>query len=74
MEKEFVYEVAFYNKWFTMGLTEKDMLELEEFFIKNPNAGDVIQGTGGAKKLRWILPDKGKQGGTRIIFVDFISY
>jgi hypothetical protein len=33
----------------------------------------IIPGTGGAIKLRWSLPDKGKRGGIRIIYVDIVK-
>ena len=36
--------------------------------IANPNAGDVIPGTGGVRKLRWKAPGRGKRGGYRIIY------
>ncbi len=35
----------------------------------NPRKGDVIQGTGGARKVRVSLPGRGKSGGARIIYV-----
>ncbi len=34
-----------------------------------PDAGDVIPGAAGARKLRWAARGKGKRGGTRIIYV-----
>lgn len=39
----------------------------------NPQAGDVIQGTGGFRKMRWLDPrrGKGKRGGLRIIYFYF---
>jgi len=39
--------------------------------LKNPQAGDIIQGTGGLIKLRFPLPDTGKSGGARVLYVDF---
>ena len=33
----------------------------------NPAAGDVIEGTGGARKLRFAGKGKGKSGGYRVI-------
>lgn len=33
----------------------------------NPKAGDLIQGTGGIRKLRWGRSGGGKSGGVRII-------
>jgi hypothetical protein len=55
-----------------MGLTDEDLRRVEIFIMCNPNGGDVLQGTGGAVKLRWALPSnsKGKRGGIRIIYVD----
>lgn len=35
----------------------------------NPHKGDVIQGTGGARKIRISLPGRGKSGGARVIYV-----
>ena len=32
-----------------------------------PTAGDLIPGTGGVRKLRWVLEGRGKRGGARII-------
>lgn len=33
----------------------------------NPLVGDVIQGSGGLRKIRWSRPGQGKRGGVRII-------
>ncbi len=33
-----------------------------------PEAGDLIRGSGGLRKIRWSLPGKGKRGGLRIIY------
>jgi hypothetical protein len=35
----------------------------------HPDAGDVIPGAGGARKLRWAAKGEGKRGGARIIYV-----
>lgn len=37
------------------------------FVAENPDAGDVIPGTGGARKIRFPLRNKGKSGGVRVI-------
>ena len=34
----------------------------------NPQAGEVIQGTGGLRKVRWSVPGAGKRGGVRVIY------
>ena len=37
------------------------------YISKNPNAGEIMPGTGGARKLRFAGRGKGKSGGYRII-------
>lgn len=43
---------------------------LERILIKNPKIGDVIQGTGGARKMRIQLDGRGKSGGGRVVYLD----
>lgn len=42
---------------------------LAVYLINHPDAGDVIPGAGGARKLRWAAKGKGKRGGAQIIYV-----
>jgi hypothetical protein len=42
---------------------------LAAYLADQPDAGDVIGGAGGARKLRWAAKGKGKRGGARIIYV-----
>jgi mRNA-degrading endonuclease RelE of RelBE toxin-antitoxin system len=39
------------------------------YLIDHPDAGDVIPGAGGARKLRWAAKGKGRRGGARIIYL-----
>ena len=39
------------------------------YLVGHPDAGDVIPGAGGARKLRWAAKGKGKRGGARIVYV-----
>jgi hypothetical protein len=41
---------------------------LINFLARNPEAGDLIPGTGGVRKLRWALEGRGKSGGARVIY------
>lgn len=50
------------------------MIDLEVYLCEHPDAGDIIPGAGGLRKLRFSLKDKGKRGGARIIYVDFAFY
>lgn len=47
---------------------EAERFELIDFVARNPEAGDVIQGTGGVRKLRWGRSGSGKRGGARVIY------
>jgi hypothetical protein len=60
----------FTKKWKELGLTDENLRELENILLENPKAGDVIQGTGGLRKIRIPLENTGKRGGARTIYVD----
>jgi hypothetical protein len=74
MTREFIELPEFIKCWNEIGLSEDDLFELEDYLCKNPDKGDVIQGTGGLRKLRWNLKNKGKRGGVRTLYVDFVYY
>lgn len=38
------------------------------FIAGNPEAGDVVAGSGGCRKVRWGACGKGKRGGVRVIY------
>ncbi|MCX2699292.1 type II toxin-antitoxin system RelE/ParE family toxin [Ochrobactrum chromiisoli] len=48
-------------------MTEDERLRLNNLLAESPMAGELIQGTGGARKLRFAKPGKGKSGSYRII-------
>jgi len=56
-------------------LTDEEYAELQGVLIVQPNAGDVIPGTGGLRKLRWSQKrrGKGKRGGVRVIYYWYVS-
>lgn len=49
-------------------LTDDEYADFQQFLAKNPLAGDVIQQTGGLRKVRWVSGGKGKRGGVRVIY------
>ncbi len=50
-----------------LGLTEAVRFEIIDWIADNPTAGDPIEGTGGARKVRFAGKGKGKSGGYRVI-------
>ncbi len=42
--------------------------DLQEALVIRPDLGDLIQGSGGLRKVRWNLKGTGKSGGVRIIY------
>lgn len=70
MTRKFVYTEPFRKCWKAMGLSDKDLSVLENILLENPQLGDVIEGTGGARKMRIQLDGRGKSGGGRVIYLD----
>jgi hypothetical protein len=50
---------------------EESLRDLQLDLIANPMKGDVIQGTGGFRKVRVRLPGRGKSGSLRAIYLYF---
>lgn len=48
-------------------VTDEERNDIASFLAPNPDAGEVMAGTGGARKLRFAGRGKGKSGGYRII-------
>jgi len=74
MTREFVMMPEFDRQWQKMGLGDNDLHRLQETLLKNPNAGDVIQGTKGLRKIRIAFEGQGKSGSGRVVYVDFAFY
>jgi len=53
-------------------LSDEDIFEIQNFLLGRPDAGDVIRGSGGYRKLRWADKGHGKRGGARIIYFYYI--
>jgi len=47
---------------------EEALWELENELLQNPDKGDLIQGTGGFRKIRMKLPGRGKSAGARVVY------
>ena len=49
-------------------LTDDEYLGLQLFLLERPDAGQIVRGTRGVRKLRWAIAGRGKSGGLRIIY------
>ena len=63
-----VAETEPFQRKITKLLSVEEQEDLIAYLSEQPNAGDIIQGTRGIRKLRWARGDKGKSGGIRVIY------
>jgi mRNA-degrading endonuclease RelE of RelBE toxin-antitoxin system len=49
-------------------LSDDEYARLQWHLVLYPKAGDVIQGAGGLRKIRWPVDGRGKRGGVRVIY------
>ena len=55
-------------------MNDADLLNLQIMLLKNPQSGPVMEGTGGIRKVRFPLENKGKSGSVRVCYTDFEEY
>ena len=61
-------ETRLFTKLVLEYLSDDDYASLQEALMRDPDAGPVIPGSAGVRKLRWAAPGRGKRGGFRIIY------
>jgi hypothetical protein len=49
-------------------LSDEEYSALQWALVANPQAGDLVRGTGGVRKIRWGASGRGKRGGVRVIY------
>jgi hypothetical protein len=66
--RTFKYLAGFVREWDRLGLSDDDLRELELLIQEDPDAGDLMGGTGGLRKLRFSPARwrRGKSGALRI--------
>ncbi|MGB7875821.1 MAG: type II toxin-antitoxin system RelE/ParE family toxin [Anaerolineales bacterium] len=64
---EFI-EASAFTKYLYAYLSEEEYLGLQSFLLQNPEAGKIVRGSGGVRKVRWAMAGKGKSGGVRVIY------
>jgi len=63
-----VAETPIFAKYASDVWSDNERAEFINWIAANPEAGDVIPGSGGCRKLRWAASGRGKRGGARVIY------
>lgn len=74
MIRTFIEVPLFTKRWLEIGLNDADLLQLQIMLLKDPESGPVIKGTGGIRKVRFPLENRGKSGSVRVCYTDFAEY
>jgi hypothetical protein len=61
-------EATLFSKLRGQYLGDEDYRALQNHLMAQPDAGALIRGSGGVRKLRWAASGKGKSGGLRVIY------
>ncbi len=74
MTRTFIEVPIFSRRWREIGLGEDELLSLQIMLLKDPQSGPVMEGTGGIRKDRFPLENRGKSGSVRVCYTDFEEY
>jgi hypothetical protein len=61
-------ESSVFERLMPIYLDDDEYAELQQYMMQNPEAGQLVRGSGGVRKLRWVRPGMGKRGGLRVIY------
>jgi mRNA-degrading endonuclease RelE of RelBE toxin-antitoxin system len=68
----FVETPVFYRR-VQQYMDDDEYAELQMFLASRPEAGSIIKGSGGMRKLRWAGSGRGKRGGLRVIYYWWVA-
>jgi len=63
-----IVETSFFTRQVQDLLTDEDYRLLQAALVLRPDLGDIIEGSGGIRKVRWRTRSRGKRGGARVIY------
>ena len=61
-------ESSVFERLCALYLDDDEYAELQQFMMETPEAGNLVPGSGGVRKLRWKRKGMGKRGGLRVIY------
>lgn len=73
MTKRLFVEIRNFQKQLEAQNNKELLRQIQNEILKTPLAGDLVEGSGGLRKLRVGGKGKGKSGGYRVIFLDLPS-
>ncbi len=73
MTRTFIQTREFSRRWEEFGLNDDDLRLLELDIMTNPHKYPVMKSTGGLRKARIPIGNRGKSGSARVCYVDFTS-
>jgi len=68
-----IIETPIFTRRIQTALTDDEYRLLQAHLVQKPDAGKIIPGSGGLRKLRWSAGGRGKRGGIRVIYYWFVS-
>ena len=68
-----VSETPIFQKYAEEIWSESERSEFISWIAANPQAGDVVPGSGGCRKVRWTRQGMGKRGGARVIYFNEVE-
>lgn len=68
-----IIETPIFTKQLLATLSDDEYRELQRGLLGHPEAGKIIPGSGGLRKLRWAFDGRGKRGGVRLIYYWFTA-
>ena len=74
MTRTFIEVPLFTKRWKEIGLGDAELQTLQILLLKDPESGPVMEGTGGIRKVRFPLRNRGKSGSVRVCYTDFAEY
>ncbi len=61
-------EASVFTRLLPNYLTDEEYRGLQSYLLETPDAGEIIKGSGGVRKVRWASTGSGKRGGLRVIY------
>ncbi len=68
-----IIETPIFTRRIQAILSDEEYRLLQAQLVQKPDAGKIIPGSGGLRKLRWSASGRGKRGGARVIYYWFVS-